>query len=102
MFAQLALSSLSTHRNGALALQLRRTRGCEKADARDRMVGVGMSLQAVADLVQRTRMHLSRHHYVRTKINEQVRVDQHSRAFAQTRPSGYPCLRAVLTFARRL
>src|SRR5260370_24346289 len=78
-------------------------RGAARKQMREvEMIGVGMSLQAVADLVQRTRVHLSRHHYVGTKINKQVRVDQHSRAFAQTRAAEYPCLRAVLTFAKRL
>jgi hypothetical protein len=48
------------------------------------MIRVRVSLQAVADLVQWTAVHLCRRHYVWAKINEQVLVDQNRRTLAQT------------------
>jgi hypothetical protein len=64
------------------------------------MIRVRMSLQAIADLVQRTPVNLSSRHYLGAKINQQVFVSQNSRTFAQARAAERACSLTVSTPAK--
>ena len=66
------------------------------------MICMWMSLETVADIVQKTAVHLRRRHHIGAKINQQIFVNQRCRAFAQTGPAEYARLSTVLTFAESL
>src|SRR5258706_14170298 len=67
-----------------------------------KMVGVGMRLQAISHLIQRTAVHVRCRHNVGTEINQQIIIDKCSSPFPKTRPTDRECLGAVWTLAKRL
>src|SRR2546429_832205 len=67
-----------------------------------KMVGVGMRLQAISHLIQRTAVNVRRRHNVGAEINQQIIIDQRSRPFPKTRPTERACLGAVWALAKSL
>src|SRR5260221_13370800 len=67
-----------------------------------KMGGVGMRLQAISHLIQRTAVHVRCRHNVGTEINQQIIIDQRSRPFPKTRPTERAWLGAVWALAKSL
>src|SRR5438874_10075762 len=101
-FSACGASRQATHRNPAQLRPLPQSRTAREEMRQVKMIGMRMSLEAVADIVQRTAVHLRRRHHIGAKINQQIFVNECRRALPQTGSPEHARLNAVSTFAESL